>query len=886
VTIRLDSFEPVNWLVGMRFPEADEDGLWRCADAWWAAAEELRRLRPEAVAAGERVLEVLGGEPGATFDQFWRRFSADGEGFIDQVAQACEQLAAACDGTAREVEYAKIQYILALVVLAATLAYLTALVWAGGISAVGVPLAIAVAQFTIRTVLMRLVSAVAFGAAFGAVLDGVAQGIQIGLDHRDGWDWAKTRRAAEDGAIYGAATGGVFLAGGRFAPHVTGSLPGAVGGVMVAGGLGGLAAPLAHGEAPTEGDFLMSTTSAAVGAFGRRPGPGAVPDLGHLAALDTGPLTAPDMGSLVSLDPSAALPPPSLDLDASTGVAPAADPPPSVDRPMPASRIEPVDASALGPRVEPADPPGPRVSPEADVGATLAGDPHPAGSAAHTGTPAGQPAAADPPARVADSGARPHPDAFAPSRTDAPPTRTELGIPAPGAVSGPGVVASQGAVTGPGGPGVPAGATGTTTAGAPMAGAPTTGVHTAGAPTGAAPGVQGPPGHPAPSLSQAAGPAATSPPIAAGETGSTPVHAGPVVAGGLAGVGGAPPASSGADAPSSSAAGADTRPYDNRVSDEAAGDANVVGRLSLDEAVDVVRTNLLSTSAGLAFYAPGDQIRSFAQAIHPTDGFMTLDLHGSTDGFRIDNIKLSPEQFAAALRRLEVDGVISLGDGVGIKLLSCDTAAGGNDSVAARLARALGVEVIAPDEAVWTTLAGDEIVASAVLQNGTWVPTHPPDGAWHHFDPRGNDTLLDNLPVADQTDAETRSRSHSETAQPRAPDDDGGTGHAIAEDGLALDEVDWTDPRTFDPAVLRGASTADIDAAVPDSWERIPSTSGSGMVYRDPNHPGRMVRVMPGYPEGNRPDGLTHGPYAVVSQNGGRVKVPLAGNPTLAEGMK
>ena len=37
---------------------------------------------------------------------------------------------------------------------------------------------------------------------------------------------------------------------------------------------------------------------------------------------------------------------------------------------------------------------------------------------------------------------------------------------------------------------------------------------------------------------------------------------------------------------------------------------------------------------------------------------------------------------------------------------------------------------------------------------------------------------------------------------------------------------------------------------------------------------------MQGYLEGNRPDQLTHGPYAVVSQNGGKIKIPLEGDPS------
>jgi hypothetical protein len=303
--------------------------------------------------------------------------------------------------------------------------------------------------------------------------------------------------------------------------------------------------------------------------------------------------------------------------------------------------------------------------------------------------------------------------------------------------------------------------------------------------------------------------------------------------------------------------------------------------MSLDEVVALVRREVFITPAGLAFYPLGDSIRPFARAVHPTDGFVTLDLHGSSRGFEIDHQTLSPEQFAAALRVLEGDGLLDLRDGAGVKLLSCDTAVGGPDSAAARLARALGVSVIAPDQPIWTTLAGDEIVASSVLINGVWVPKHPPDGSWHIFDPTGAETVIDSRPIADQTDAETRSRSHGETEQPRAPDD-GAAPSDLPTVGPDLSAVPWGDPRTFDPAVLRGVTAAEIDAAIPPEWQREPSRSGSGIVYWDPHHSGRSIRVMPGYLTGNRPDPLTHGPYVVVSQNGVKTKLALAGDPILS----
>lgn len=88
------------------------------------------------------------------------------------------------------------------------------------------------------------------------------------------------------------------------------------------------------------------------------------------------------------------------------------------------------------------------------------------------------------------------------------------------------------------------------------------------------------------------------------------------------------------------------------------------------------------------------------------------------------------------------------------------------------------------------------------------------------------------------------------------------------------------DPLTFDPEDLRGLPSGQIRQLL-DRWDHSPSRSGVGDRFSDPLHPGRQIRLMDGYP-GNRPDPITHGPYAVVSQNGARpVKIPLEGNPTL-----
>jgi hypothetical protein len=87
-------------------------------------------------------------------------------------------------------------------------------------------------------------------------------------------------------------------------------------------------------------------------------------------------------------------------------------------------------------------------------------------------------------------------------------------------------------------------------------------------------------------------------------------------------------------------------------------------------------------------------------------------------------------------------------------------------------------------------------------------------------------------------------------------------------------------PRLFDPEELRGLNPKQLEQLL-RNWRIRDSSEGEGIVYMDPSRRDRQIRVMDGYLDGNRPDPLTHGPYAVVSQNGGKIKIPLEGNPAL-----
>jgi hypothetical protein len=489
VTIRLwDGLDDLNFLVGADFPDADEDALRRCARAWTDAAAQLHALGPDAVRAGTRVAEMLGGRTGAAFTEVWQRFTTDGEGFIDRLSAACGELGTFCDQAAAEVEYAKIQYIAALVLLGATIASLLAMIWAGGVSAGGIPIAVAAAQVTIRLILVRLLTSMVISTTLNVLIDGLAQGLQMLNGHRDEWDWAKTRRSAEGGAVYGAVGAGVFLAGGRLAPRLVSTPAGLFGAAGTVGAIGGVADPLLHGEVPTVQDVLLAMASGVAGGLG--------PDLvtGH----------------------------------------------------------------------HPASPLRPGVLARLDIRSTV---------------------------------------------------------------------------------------------------------------------------------------------------------------------------------------------------DDV-------------EALDVARTHALTTNAGVAFYPDGDEIRPFAEAVDPTEGYVTVDLHGASDGFRIGTTLLTPEQFARTLRHLIDEGAIELPEGTGIKLLSCETAAGGNQSAAARLARELGIEVIAPDQAVWTAMDGTEIVSSPMMFGGAWVPTYPPDGGWRRFSPTGAEIPFGPDPSAAPEAPGAPYPTPPTDARPRLPDPD------------------------------------------------------------------------------------------------------------------
>jgi hypothetical protein len=88
-------------------------------------------------------------------------------------------------------------------------------------------------------------------------------------------------------------------------------------------------------------------------------------------------------------------------------------------------------------------------------------------------------------------------------------------------------------------------------------------------------------------------------------------------------------------------------------------------------------------------------------------------------------------------------------------------------------------------------------------------------------------------------------------------------------------------PKWFKPESLEGMNASELSTRVPGDWSVRQTKSGNGIVFTDPVHSGRTIRIMPGYSPDVRPGAINHGPYVVVAQNSKKVKIALAGNPTL-----
>ncbi len=105
-------------LLGFMWPEADEDKLRACAQAWRSFGAEVTRINQDAgLVAAQVTVNNTGGSIDA-FDRYWHGVGGRG-GDFDRAKEAADHMAAALDGMATLVEGVKIAIIAQLGLLAA-----------------------------------------------------------------------------------------------------------------------------------------------------------------------------------------------------------------------------------------------------------------------------------------------------------------------------------------------------------------------------------------------------------------------------------------------------------------------------------------------------------------------------------------------------------------------------------------------------------------------------------------------------------------------------------------------------------------------------------------------------------------------------------------------
>ncbi|MFD1151713.1 glycohydrolase toxin TNT-related protein [Saccharothrix hoggarensis] len=148
----------------------------------------------------------------------------------------------------------------------------------------------------------------------------------------------------------------------------------------------------------------------------------------------------------------------------------------------------------------------------------------------------------------------------------------------------------------------------------------------------------------------------------------------------------------------------------------------------VSQRVDQAIRNSQVTDSGVALHTE-DRLRDLSSRIPASDGHVVLDIHTAGDGVRIGDTHYTRAELVELINNHPELA------GRPIMFVGCDAGAGGENSLAAHVARETGQRVIAPDSLAWSDRHGN-VYASSPNDAGTG-PRIPPDGGWHAFEPDG-----------------------------------------------------------------------------------------------------------------------------------------------------
>lgn len=262
--------DALGFLVGMQWPEGNEDKMWQLATDWRTAAKNLKGINADLDAAisavelaypqgdgGKEMLEQLKALRNGT--------GKDHEGSLDSIATWFDSIASTADNTGTEFEYTKLMFYAVLLMLAAEFA----------IAALFPPTAaaadaaqIAATRITVRILMRRLLAKISLegmkfaeiatlrgamkvfgnaalyfglGAGLGALPDAAIQGWQRYAGRREKFDWKQTGTMALAGGVGGLVAAPIGAGLGRMFGKPTTRM-GRIGtGAVIIAGAGGSA---------------------------------------------------------------------------------------------------------------------------------------------------------------------------------------------------------------------------------------------------------------------------------------------------------------------------------------------------------------------------------------------------------------------------------------------------------------------------------------------------------------------------------------------------------------------------------------------------------------------------------------------------------------------
>ncbi|CAN5198142.1 hypothetical protein BH11ACT6_BH11ACT6_54510 [soil metagenome] len=154
--------EPLQWisyLAGGEWPQGDEDAMWRIAEYWKTSAGEMSALIPDLNRVRQETISVLVGETADVADEEFAKLF-DGDYSVDKLAEAMSALGDLAFDHGTQIEYGKIQILVALGIAAAEIIFAMAMApWTFGASLATIPLVELATMAAVRLLLSQVIKA-------------------------------------------------------------------------------------------------------------------------------------------------------------------------------------------------------------------------------------------------------------------------------------------------------------------------------------------------------------------------------------------------------------------------------------------------------------------------------------------------------------------------------------------------------------------------------------------------------------------------------------------------------------------------------------------------------------------------------------------------------